>query len=143
VADTSELFLRSWQLIEPLLNGKPPVVVAEQENAGAAIAVPAGDTVHQPGLTLNRDLNIAALYLSRFEHHRLHLGNQTETFAALGRRFNVAPNTVKNIRDRFDFYVDNHRAGWDAELPEHLRAILNEFGVTPEEELRRIVLASL
>jgi len=50
---------------------------------------------------------------------------------------------VKNIRDRFDFYVDNHRAGWDAELPEHLRAILNEFGVTPEEELRRIVLASL
>ncbi len=129
VADTSELFLRSWQLIQPFLDmgDVEDGVVNDIEDVNTQIAVRGVD---------RRPMHIAALYMSRFGHHQLNQGNQTQTFAYLGRKYGVASNTVKNIRDRFDRYVDNHRVGWNAELPENLQAVLDEYIDMPEPDLR-------
>ncbi len=132
VADTSELFLRSWQLFEPLqrhyqTDPQPDTRVI--------------NTVRTPE---NREpCYIAALYLSRFGHFGFSQGNQAETFAYFGRQLGVAGNTIKNYRDRFDRYVDNHRAGWDVELPSELQRILDEYGNMPEDKLRRLVMDSI
>lgn len=129
VADTSELFLRSWQLIQPFLNVAEvrPTTGNDIDTTNTQVAVRGVD---------RRPMYIAALYMSRFGHHELNQGNQTQAFAYLGNRYGVAPNTVKNIRDRFDRYVDNHRVGWNAPLPENLQAVLDEFDGDDEPELR-------
>lgn len=129
VADTSELFLRSWQLIQPFLDMAEVQASTDNdtEDVNTQIAVRGVD---------RRPMHIAALYMSRFGHHQLNQGNQTQAFAYLGRKYGVASNTVKNIRDRFDRYVDNHRVGWNAELPENLQAVLDEYSHMPEPELR-------
>lgn len=138
VADTSELFLRSWQLIAPFIKlaktteGK----VTEPEVNEASVVNESRVAVR--GID-RAPMHMAALYMSRFGHSGLKHGNQTQTFAYFGRKYEVAANTVKNIRDRFDFYVDNHRQGWNAPLPDNLRLILNEFGSMPEIELREVI----
>ncbi len=126
VADTSELFLRSWQLIKPfiqLVSDNQEDLAREQKNPNEN----------------RRDMYIVALYLSRFGHLDFEFGNQKETFISLGRMFGVSGNTVKNIRDRFDRYVDNHRAGWDVPLLDNLQIVLDEYGQSSKDELSAIV----
>ena len=135
VADTSELFLRSWQLISPFIE--------LSKIAGSIVTEP---EVNEPALENEErvavkgvdrtSMYMAALYMSRFGHNALTHGNQTQTFIYFGQKYEVAANTVKNIRDRFDYYVENHRKGWNAPLPDSLRLILNDFGSMPEIELR-------
>lgn len=135
VADTSELFLRSWQLISPFIE--------LSKIAGSIVTEP---EVNEPALENEERVAVkgvdrtfmymAALYMSRFGHNTLTHGNQTQTFIYFGQKYEVAANTVKNIRDRFDYYVENHRKGWNAPLPDSLRLILNDFGSMPEIELR-------
>lgn len=132
VADTSELFLRSWQLISPFIE-LAKTAVAEPEVNEANVVNESRVAVRGFDRTA---MYMAALYMSRFGHNGLTHGNQTQTFAYLGQKYQVAANTVKNIRDRFDYYVDNHRQGWNAPLPDNLRLILSEFGSMPEIELR-------
>lgn len=130
VADTSELFLRSWQLVAPFIDINSDI--SKPHETGAI------DQQQSTNANIENVL-IAALYLSRFGHLQLDIGNQAETFKELGRSLGVNPNTLKNYRDRFDRYVDNHRAGWDAELPARLRIILNQYGNVSEEVLRSLL----
>jgi hypothetical protein len=126
VADTSELFLRSWQLIKPFIQ----LVPESQDDLTVELQNPNNN---------RRDMHIVALYLSRFGHLDFEFRNQKETFRSFGLIFGVAGNTVKNTRDRFDRYVDNHRAGWDVPLLDNLQVILDEYGESSKDELSDIV----
>lgn len=128
VADTSELFLRSWQLIKPFIQ----LVPENQDDVTVELQNPNNN---------RRDMHIVALYLSRFGHSDFQFGNQQETFRFLGRIFGVSGNTVKNIRDRFDRYVNNHRAGWDVPLLDNLQVIMDEYGESSKDELGVLVNA--
>jgi hypothetical protein len=132
VADTSELFLRSWQLIEPFIN-----ITTEPVNENEVPTIDSGSELIRGAD--RRSMHIAALYMSMYGHGELQVGNQTQTFAYLGQKYGVAANTVKNTRDSFDFYVDNHRVGWDKPLSEGLQSILDEFGAMTQLDLRSFI----
>jgi len=54
-------------------------------------------------------------YLSRFDggaYDSLHLGNKTQTHAAIARALGVPPLSLKNWRDEFDPAHENSRQGW-------------------------------
>jgi hypothetical protein len=132
VADTSELFLRSWQLIEPFTVQKVELVkklpeLEQQETDSESKGID------------RKKMLATALYLSRFEHNSLNIGNQTNTFNYLANRLGIPPGTLRNYRDRFDRYVDNHRQGWNAPLTCELQAILDKYGVTNEVDLREYI----
>ena len=131
VDDTSELFLRSWQLIAPFID--------LAKSSDAALVQP--DAIDQIGVrgVDRKQMHIGALYMSLFGHGELQQGNQAQTFAYLGQKYGVAANTVKNTRDSFDFYVDNHRVGWDKPLSEGLQSILDEFGAMNQPDLRSLI----
>jgi hypothetical protein len=130
VADTSELFLRSWQLIEPFTECQiqPDEVIQELNE----------DLIGPRGIDREKVL-VTALYLSRFEHHSLNIGNQTETFTHYASRLGILYRTLRNYRDSFDRYVENNRKGWDKALPPELKVILDRYGETDEVSLRGIV----
>jgi hypothetical protein len=116
-------------LIEPFIN-----IATEPVNENEVPTIDSGTEIIRGAD--RRSMHIAALYMSMYGHGELQVGNQTQTFAYLGRKYDVAANTVKNIRDRFDFYVDNHRRGWDAPLPNYLQVVLDEFRGLEEKDLR-------
>ena len=130
VADTSELFLRSWQLVSPFI-----AVNSDTSKSHQFEAIDQQQSTDEN----NEKVLIVALYLSKFGHLQLDIGNQTETFKELGRILDVKPSTLRNYRDRFDRYVDNHRQGWDAELPQKYQQILDNYKNASESELRRIL----
>ena len=83
---------------------------------------------------------IAALYLTRFEHQRLCLGNQGETFDRIATALSTKKDTLKNYRDYFDAHVDSSRKGWwKVALPPGLSAVLSRFGAASEPEMRALV----
>jgi hypothetical protein len=91
-----------------------------------------------------RDVLLTALYLSRFGHKGLSLGNQDQTFEQAAVLLGVKKNTLKNYRDSFDPHTESHRRGWwQAELAADLRELLQELGNAPEPELRATVLSLL
>ncbi len=131
VADTSEIFMRSWQLIAPFIDDYTNPPTRLKPNDGIREEVEQGAVSEQALIT--------ALYLSRFDHHQLNIGNQGETFDHLAMLLNVNRNTLKNYRDMFDSHVDNHRVGWGVELSERLQNILDNYGDYSEEELRKLL----
>jgi len=122
VADTSEIFLRSWQLAKPFLN------TAGEEESYIDGAV-----------TDTKKVLVVALYLSKFGHLNLNVGNQISTIQHLAQNLGVNHNTLRNYRDRFDRYVDNDRVGWDAPLTESLQAVLNEYSSSDELTIRSLI----
>lgn len=91
-----------------------------------------------------RRVLITALYLSRFGHGALDLGNQDQTFERAAELLGTKKHTLKNHRDRFDPHTESHRRGWwQAELSDDQREILAELGSTSEPELRALVLVLL
>ncbi len=93
----------------------------------------------EPGVRHN--VLIAALYLSRFGHEELGLGNQDQTFERAAPILGTKKHTLKNYRDHFDPHTESHRSGWwQVTLPDDLRAILEEHGTASEPELRGRVL---
>jgi len=91
-----------------------------------------------------RKVLLTALYLSRFGHEALGLGNQDQTFERAAALLGTKKHTLKNHRDRFDPHTESHRRGWwQAELSDDLRELLGKFGTAPEPELRRRVFEVL
>ena len=137
VADTSEIFMRSWQLIAPFINRylEPP---SDEQNLVEPMEVTQQNTNNVRREVSEEDL-IVALYLSRFDHHRLNIGNQGEAFRYFGRKLGINPGSLKILRDRFDRHVDNHRKGFDAQLQPNLQAILNQYGAVSEDALRGLL----
>jgi hypothetical protein len=96
------------------------------------------------GPDTRRKVLMTALYLSRFGHEALGLGNQDQTFERAAALLGTKKNTLKNHRDRFDPYTESGRRGWwQAELSDDLRQTLQEFGDHSEAALRDEVLAAL
>jgi hypothetical protein len=84
-----------------------------------------------------RKVLITALYLSKFGHESLGLGNQDQTFERAAAILGTKKHTLKNHRDRFDPHTDSGRRGWwQADLSDDLRDLLREFGTRSEPELR-------
>ncbi|WP_223670371.1 hypothetical protein [Kangiella shandongensis] len=131
VADTSEIFMRSWQLIAPFVDDYINPSTEEEINIDEIDVVDSEVNSEQ--------VLISALYLSRFDHHRLNIGNQGETFDYLAGLLNINRNTLKNYRDRFDSHVDNHRVGWKVELTPKQKMVLGKYGEYPEEDLRNLL----
>lgn len=104
---------------------------------------PRGNYDHIPD-SARRPVLLAAYYLSKFQHDRLQLGNQDQTFALLAERLGVKKHTLKNYRDRFDPHTGSGRRGWwQAELTPELAALEAELREASEERLRSLVLHSL
>lgn len=93
---------------------------------------------------VRRDVLLAALYLSRFGHQTLGLGNQDQTFERAADLLGVKKHTLKNYRDHFDPHTESGRRGWwQATLSDELRALLERFRDTSEGDMRAIVLEAL
>ncbi|HJQ37347.1 MAG TPA: hypothetical protein VKB93_09420 [Thermoanaerobaculia bacterium] len=93
---------------------------------------------------VRRAVLIAALYLSRFGHEALQLGNQDQTLDRLAAQLGVKKNTLKNYRDYFDPHTESGRRGWwQVDLPSDLGQILNEFRMASEPELRAHVIGAM
>jgi hypothetical protein len=93
---------------------------------------------------VRRPALVAAYYLSRFQHERLQLGNQDQTFEAVAAKLGIKKHTLKNYRDRFDPHTDSGRRGWwQAELTTELANVIAEFREQSEEHVRAYVLDAL
>lgn len=120
---------------------------AAQRRAGVREAVPEVRSV-TPREVVSEETHdamlIAALYLSKFGHERLELGNQDQTFARVAERLHVKKNTLKNHRDRFDPHTGSGRRGWwQAGLPSDVAGALRDYGTLTEAELRERVIRSM
>lgn len=133
VADTSELFLRGWQLISPFID--------TQKQRHDTLKVMVSDSPvkqSKPTADINRkDLLLTALYLAKFGHlNQLGFGNQSNTIQACADKLGCSANSLKGFRDRFDRYVESPRVGWDLPLSEDMNQILVEYDKLAEVELR-------
>ncbi len=140
VADTSELFLRAWQLVAPHMAREPgPQGDGPGRNPKVVRPSPRGRAAGPRDRSDKHDAHIVAYYLSKFDHERLQLGNQGETFAYAAKVLGVKANTIKNARDYFDSHTGSHRQGWKAPLPPRYMEVHQAFRTTPEPELRELV----
>lgn len=133
VADTSELFLRSWQLIEPFLD-------RQNQRNNLEVYVPKNDalrlTVPTPEVS-RKHLLVSALYLAKFGHFNLlGFGNQTRAIQSLADLIGCSANSLRGFRDRYDRYVESPRVGYDLPLSDELIATLDKYGDLSEVELR-------
>lgn len=131
VADTSELFLRSWQLIakSKKLDGDSPATsthIDRQSSQSISCIDPKS----------RRTAIIVSLYLAKYEHHGLHIGNQSETFSQISKKLGLKTNTLRNFRDSFDRHVDSRRQGWDKALSPEFSNILAKYGEFSEGQLK-------
>jgi hypothetical protein len=93
---------------------------------------------------VRRKVLLVALYLSRFDHQALGLGNQDQTFERAAALLGAKKNTLKNYRDWFDPHTESHRRGWwQAELPDGFQQLLSQYGSLAEPDLRARVLETL
>jgi hypothetical protein len=85
---------------------------------------------------------IVAYYLSRLDKEAYaQLGFKTFNQAAreIGGNLDVKPSTVKNMRDEFDYHLQNSRIGWRRELRGSRLKVLQTFQMTEDGELLEIV----
>jgi len=99
----------------------------------------------KPSVTIRRSRPqalIAAFYLSKFEHDKLRLGNQGETFSKIADALSIKKNTLKNYRDYFDPHTGSHRKGWwQVELSPQFAITLQKCKDFEEPRLRKMVLS--
>lgn len=84
-----------------------------------------------------------AFYLSKFDHERLGIGNQGETFDRVASLLGVKRNTLKGYRDYFDSHTGSHREGWKVPLPPQLAAVFPSLMRFEELALREKVFQLL
>jgi hypothetical protein len=151
------LFERGWmidglhRLSEESYDNSVASVVAKLLLREEQAARPAGKTVTREVADrerldppTRRKVLVTALYLSRFGHEALGLGNQDQTFESAAALLGTKKHTLKNHRDRFDPHTESHRRGWwQAELSDDLRELLGEFGSASEPQLRAHVFGAL
>lgn len=97
----------------------------------------------------NRDIKQAGLllayYISRLDREAIsNLGYSgfTEAFQKLGKLIGDKPNNIKNMRDEFDPYFPNTRAGWyQREMSPSRKEIFDKYENVPDEQLTKIVLS--
>lgn len=138
VADTSEIFLRAWQLVAPFIKDKSRFNerLAEEELSHSS----GNDRDYSD----KRAALIAAYYMSKYEHNNLEFGNQCSTLKEIAKVLGVKQSTLQNMRDSFDPYTGSHRKGWhQAPLSPQYKSIHNEFMLYEEFELRKVVLQLL
>src|SRR5665213_2339944 len=85
---------------------------------------------------------VVAYYLSRLDKEAItNLGYKTFKEAAtdIGQILDVNPNTVKNMRDEFDYHLQNARIGWRRELTGSRLKVFQTFQMTDDNELTDIV----
>lgn len=85
---------------------------------------------------------VVAYYLSRLDKEGVaRLGYKTFNEAAdsIGRTLDVKTNTVKNMRDEFDYHLDNSRVGWRKELTASRQKVFQMFQFTDDDELTEII----
>lgn len=133
VADTSELFLRSWQLIEPFIE-----IQTQGSNSESFTSKERPLRISRSTSEINRkNLLISALYLSKFGHlNQLGFGTQTRAIQSLASIIGCSENSLKGFRDRFDRYVDSPRVGYDLPLSDELQVTLKKYDTHSEVELR-------
>lgn len=90
---------------------------------------------------------IAAYYLSKFDkkaYESFGFGNSSETHKKIAAILESNANTIKNMRDEFDPFHDNKRAGWyQRELRPSRKKIIELYQHLEEEELRDLVVGLL
>ena len=88
-------------------------------------------------------LYTVCLFLAQSGDPHTELGYKTQTaaFDAIGAKFGVPKNSVRNVRDMFDRFTDSGRVGWEnAELPQRFKTILDHYADAERDELRDISL---
>jgi len=87
---------------------------------------------------------IVGLYLSKFDkvaYEKLNFGNSTTTHSKIGEILSVNPNSIKNMRDEYDPYHPNNRAGWyQRPLRPSRQKVFETFTDLTELALRGVVL---
>ena len=87
---------------------------------------------------------IAGFYLSKFDkvaYEKLNFGNSTTTHSKIAEILRVNPNSIKNMRDEYDPYHANNRAGWyQRPLRPSRQKVFDAFTDLTELALREIVL---
>lgn len=136
-----------WREPRPLSDGARRA--ARRRIGGGTEEMPATEaTVRQPrqhlsGTSAADAAMVAAFYLSKFDHERLGLGNQGQTFDRVALRLGVNRDTLKNYRDFFDSHTGSHRQGWKKPLTPALQSVFNQLRGVDELSLRERVLALL
>lgn len=90
----------------------------------------------------HRKALVVAFYLSKFDktaYERLSFENKTKTHKRIGEILDVKPNTIKNMRDQFDYVLDNDRRGWQKELSKSRLQTFERFDDLEENSLFTIV----
>ena len=85
---------------------------------------------------------VVAYYLSRLDREAVaSLGYKSFNEAAedIGKILDVKPNTIKNMRDEFDYSMQNSRIGWRRELRGSRLKVFHTFQMTDDNELTEIV----
>ena len=86
---------------------------------------------------------IIAYYLSRMDItgvKELGYSNFSVAFKELGELLGRKPATIKNMRDEFDPYFDNPRAGWyQRPLRKSRQIIFNKYSTVSDEELTSVI----
>jgi len=90
---------------------------------------------------------IIAYYLSRFDRSGyLNLGykNFNEAYMDIEKKLSVKRRTVQNMRDEFDPFHDNKRAGWYKKIQTGSRKkVIKTFESLEEEDIREVVIEIL
>lgn len=90
---------------------------------------------------------IIAYYLSRFSDpgcNAIGYKNFAQASKGVGKILGIKTNTIKNMRDEFDPYHENKRAGWyQRDLRESRKKVLQSFQDQDEPTLRQLVLEIL
>lgn len=127
VADTSELFLRSWQLFSPFVD----------VDIGVETKKSNGLSNESEGKINENQRLLTALYLAKFGHlNMLGYGNQSNTISELANRLGCTVNSLRGFRDRFDRYVENNRVGWDTPMSDEMKLIFKDYNHLAESDLR-------
>lgn len=128
IKDTSELFVRSLQMLALFKNETAPVSKNDD-----VLKIKTGIRVvtdRQSGSTTDYDNNLVGFCFSCGHKPLYPYLNQTEAFEAAARTLGLKSNTLKNIRDYFDRYnphKDSPRVGWDMPLTDIRKEILNKY----------------
>lgn len=135
VADTSELFLRSYQLLQ-LFNDR--IKNNPTETIKDYLPREKRERMDRSSTEIE---NKVAYYLARFDHESLFPRlNQNKSFEKISQILNVKPNTIKNKRDYFDSFVNElktsgkKREGWKTPLSDEMQKVFDYFlHKTPQE----------
>ena len=161
-SDTTELFLRSYQLINMFRSNSDSIVKDTKINlkdktSNIPLVNDMSISVEKRKVPCEKNINNdvedkVAYYFSRFEHNKIFPQyNQTQAFEIASRKLNIKLTTLRNKRDSFDPFVNkiktrgNKRAGWHQKdkLSDDMQRVFTEYLSKSEEEIEKEVRAIL